>query len=138
MLNVRPETLKHRLTGEWVQPTAEEVREVLRVAELTGAAAGRLVGVSSRQVRRWAGDENKIPFGPWWDLLKHIGEAVESDDALLSVSRADADLFREWFNCVQDLADPGYLQAKDYEAASRLLRALGERVPNSIADKLKN
>ena len=43
----------------------------------------------------------------------------------------DLDLFRQWFNSVQD-TNGGYLNAADFALARRLYEALGMRVPGSI------
>lgn len=47
---------------------------------------------------------------------------------------ADANMYRQWFNAVQDL-NPKYLEAADYQAAKKLLEYLGMRVPRSVFDK---
>ena len=43
-------------------PTPEEFRELLARWELTGAAAGALVGVNGRQVRRYTGGQTAVPY----------------------------------------------------------------------------
>jgi hypothetical protein len=53
-------------SDEWERPTAEEVREILRRAGLSGAQAAKLVGVGdSRQVRRWTGGDAPISYSAW-------------------------------------------------------------------------
>jgi hypothetical protein len=49
-------------------PTGEELRELLKRWCLTGAAAGALVDVDGRTVRRWTGDERPIPFAALYTL----------------------------------------------------------------------
>ena len=69
---VRPETL-YKTDDGFLQPSADEVREVLRLAELTGAAAGVLTGVNSRTVRKWSGGETAIPYAAWRLLCQYVG-----------------------------------------------------------------
>lgn len=58
----------------WEPPTADEVRYVLKKANLTGAAAARLTGIKdSRTVRRWTGGETPILFSPWAILCDVAG-----------------------------------------------------------------
>lgn len=47
----------------------------------------------------------------------------------------EMNLFRQWFDSVQDL-NPKRLLAEDYVLAAKLYERLGMRVPNSIADNL--
>lgn len=63
-LNIRPETLNAFVDG-WIAPTGDEIREVMKLAGLTGSAFGSLVGVNSRTVRKWTGEEREIPFAAW-------------------------------------------------------------------------
>lgn len=52
----------------WEQPTGEEVREVLRAANLTGSQAAKLLGLGvtgDRTVRRWVGEDSAIPYAAW-------------------------------------------------------------------------
>lgn len=69
---VRPETLRGFKDG-YVQPTAKEVRGVLSAGGLTGSAAGALVGVDGRTIRKWTGDERPIPFAAWRLLCIYAG-----------------------------------------------------------------
>lgn len=58
----------------WIQPSAEEVRELLRKAKLTGAGAAGVVGISdSRTVRRWTSGDTVIPYAAWAILCDHAG-----------------------------------------------------------------
>lgn len=61
---------------DWTPPTAAEFRELLRVADLSGSEAGMLVGVDSRKIRKWAGDEKAdIPYAVWRLLSIYAGLA---------------------------------------------------------------
>ena len=61
---------------DWPPPTAAEFRELLRVADLSGSEAGMLVGVDSRKIRKWAGDEKAdIPYAVWRLLSIYAGLA---------------------------------------------------------------
>lgn len=51
-------------------PTSTELRAFLSKHNLTGSAAGKLVGVDSRSVRRWTAPEGEkthknIPWASW-------------------------------------------------------------------------
>lgn len=43
-------------------PTGLELRALLRAWGLTGGSAGALIGVNSRTVRRWTGDDMAMPY----------------------------------------------------------------------------
>jgi hypothetical protein len=58
---------------KWLQPTADEVREILQLAELTGSRAGLLLGVNGRQIRRWTGEDSQIPYAAWAILCDVAG-----------------------------------------------------------------
>lgn len=49
----------------------------------------------------------------------------------MGFKQEDFDLFRQWFESVQDVST-AYLEPKDYELAERLYGHLGLRVPNSV------
>lgn len=52
----------------WTPPTGEEVREILRLCELTGSRAARVLGLGlggDRTVRRWIGEDSPIPYSAW-------------------------------------------------------------------------
>ncbi len=65
---LNPKTLSK--SDEWEQASADDVRIVLAAAALSGAGAGKLVGVDSRTPRRWTGGERSIPYAAWC-LLVH-------------------------------------------------------------------
>ena len=52
----------------YTPPTGAEARALLKALGLTGAAAGALVGVDSRTVRRWTGGERPMPFASLYTL----------------------------------------------------------------------
>ncbi len=77
-VHIRPETLKH--AGVWVQPTPEEVKELMRKTNLTGGEIAELLGLApqsnksgrgSRTVRRWTAGDVVIPYAPW-ALLAYV------------------------------------------------------------------
>ena len=69
---VRPETLNDFKNG-YERPTAQEVRNVVAFAGLTGSAAGGLLGVDGRTIRKWVGGEAGIPFAAWRLLCIYTG-----------------------------------------------------------------
>ncbi len=68
----RQETLLPYAHG-YSPPTPEEIRTVLRLTGLTGAAAADLVGVTGRTVRKWVGAEREIPYSAWRLLTVYAG-----------------------------------------------------------------
>ena len=73
--NIRFECLRPAADG-WVQPTGDEVREVLRRANLSGSRAADVLGLGSgggRTVRRWTGEETPIPYAVWAILCDLAG-----------------------------------------------------------------
>lgn len=72
-------------------PTAAEVREVIRVLGLTGSQAGVLLGVTSRAIRKWIGDESDVPYSAWRLLLVEAGLALEGSLEDLQADRRVAD-----------------------------------------------
>jgi hypothetical protein len=65
VIEIRPECLLPADHG-WQQPTAEEVKAVLKVAGMTGGAASKFLGMhNNRAVRRWTGGDDQIPYSAW-------------------------------------------------------------------------
>lgn len=62
----------------WTPPTVEEFRELLRVTGLPGSAAGLLVGVPQKKIRKWAGGEGDVPYAVWRLLSIYAGLAKPS------------------------------------------------------------
>lgn len=66
-------------------PTPEEFRAWLKAKGLTGAEAGRLVGVDSRAVRRWTSPPDTTSFReiPWsaWALLRLMMGEISLEQA---------------------------------------------------------
>ncbi|WP_270692886.1 MULTISPECIES: hypothetical protein [unclassified Aeromonas] len=54
------------------------------------------------------------------------------DNGKLEFTKEQVELFREWFDAVQDL-NPAYLNKGDYALGKELYERLGLRVPNSIS-----
>lgn len=66
--------------GEYRPPTADEFRLLLSRWELTGAAAGDLVGVKGRQIRRYTGGDTTVPYAVLFTLaMKMEGVSVSTD-----------------------------------------------------------
>jgi hypothetical protein len=64
---IRPECLR-AYGDDWVAPTGDEVREVLRRAGLSGRTAALLLGLGSsggRTVRRWCAEKPPVPYAAW-------------------------------------------------------------------------
>lgn len=75
-INIRPECLRAANDG-WQQPTGEEVRQILRLAKLTGSHAAKVLGLGNkgdRTVRRWSGGESDIPYAAWALLCDFAGQ----------------------------------------------------------------
>lgn len=70
----RPELFAAFAPG-WLPPTGAEVRELLKVAQLTSSTAGRLVGVPGGKVRKWAGDDGSMPYAVWRLLTIYARQA---------------------------------------------------------------
>lgn len=66
------------------EPTPEDVRTALKYGGLTGSAAGALLGVTGRTVRKWTGGERDIPYSAWRLLLLGVGLALEGREELVA------------------------------------------------------
>lgn len=74
--DIRAECFKS--AANWVQPTPDEVREILLRIDppkgLKGAEAAKLLGIhSGRQIRRWTGGDAPIPYAAWAILADMAG-----------------------------------------------------------------
>ncbi|ALR06298.1 hypothetical protein [Xylella fastidiosa] len=72
--NIRLECLKP--AKRWEQPTGEEVREVLRLAGLSGGKAAQALGLGEkggRTVRRWISEDSGISYANWALLCEMAG-----------------------------------------------------------------
>ena len=86
---IRKETLR-AFGPDWAQPTGLEVREMLKLCNLSGSQAAKLVGVSDgRTVRKWTSynpedvaaakaigkkiNQQRIPFAAWAILAERGG-----------------------------------------------------------------
>ena len=49
-------------------PTAEDFRALLKRWNLTGSAAGALVGVNGRHIRRYTGGHTRVPYAVLFTL----------------------------------------------------------------------
>ncbi|WP_085944393.1 hypothetical protein [Hahella chejuensis] len=71
-------TLEPFASPNYHPPKESDVRLLLRIAGLTGAEAGKLVGVDARSVRRWCAppdtsNHRPIPYSAWRLLLIEAG-----------------------------------------------------------------
>lgn len=58
-------------------PTAKQFRAFLKKHQLTGADAAALIGGTSRQIRRYTGDDTPVPYAVWYTLnMKVEGREV--------------------------------------------------------------
>lgn len=70
-------------------PTTEEIRHVLKLLNLTGSQAAKVLGVSSskvsgsRTIRKWTGGEREMPYATWHLLLAYAG-IVKLEHELIS------------------------------------------------------
>lgn len=62
-------------------------------------------------------------------------DSTEVQPESVPFTAAEADLLRQWFNAVEDVA-PKFLELADYELAIKLARLLGTREPK-VPDRLK-
>jgi len=60
-------------SNEWVKPSPDDVRVVLKVGGWTGSQAAEIVKVTSRTVRKWTGGDQNIPFAAWCLLVERAG-----------------------------------------------------------------
>ena len=71
--DLRPGTLQPYQSGDFVEPSTDEIRYLLRSQKWTGADAAAIVGVDSRTIRRWTGGERGMPYAAWRLLLIEAG-----------------------------------------------------------------
>lgn len=73
------QTIRARCLGpaeNWLQPTGQEIREVMRLAGFSGSKAARVLGLGAggdRTVRRWIGEDSPIPYAAWALLCEVAG-----------------------------------------------------------------
>lgn len=73
--SIRMECLR-AYADRWESPSGDEVREVLRLAGLSGRTAALLLGLSDsggRTVRRWCAEDTPIPYSGWAILCEAAG-----------------------------------------------------------------
>lgn len=54
----------------------------------------------------------------------------------MTFSEGELELFRQWFNALEDLS-PKFLDGKDYLLAKKVLDELGVRAPKSMLEKME-
>lgn len=70
-VDVRPQCLC--AYADWIEPSVDEVRAVLKMSGWSGEEFSRRVGVDGRTVRRWTLGEKPITYAPWCVLCVHAG-----------------------------------------------------------------
>ncbi len=73
MTDIRTETMLLFRDENYEPPTGEEVRALLRYADLTGVEAGLVAGASDRGIRYWTGGDRVISYSAWRLLLVYAG-----------------------------------------------------------------
>ena len=61
--NIRHECLQNAST--WTAPSSHEIRLALSMAGWSGVEFSKRIATNDRTVRRWLGDEMKIPYAAW-------------------------------------------------------------------------
>ncbi len=61
--SIRPECLQNART--WIPPDSHEIRLALNMAGWSGVEFSKRIATNDRTVRRWLGDEMKIPYAAW-------------------------------------------------------------------------
>lgn len=81
--NIRLETLKP--AHDWVVPSSEEIKEMLKMAGLNCSSFSKLIGMSTqknksgnanRNVRKWISGEQPIPYAAWSILVHCAGLGI--------------------------------------------------------------
>lgn len=119
--SIRPECLRPA-DDFWVQPTGDEVREVLRRAGLTGAQAAHLLGMrgaTGRGIRRYTGGDAPIPYPSWAILCEVAGLGKIWGAAPLAGDDEEEDAIpagepAEW----SDAKAAGFVQALQHDEAA--------------------
>ncbi|MDG6882822.1 Uncharacterised protein [Phocoenobacter uteri] len=68
---IRSEVLTTNI--QWIQPTPDEIREVIFRSGWTQSETARYLGVTARQVNRWVKGEAKINYAAWAILCHEAG-----------------------------------------------------------------
>lgn len=92
-MGIRKETLCP--AQNWAGATADEVREVLRLAGLTGSEAASFLGLGpsgGRTVRRWTGGEVPVPYAVWALLCHRAGLGFIWSDLALPEGHSRVDV----------------------------------------------
>jgi len=81
----RQATLLRQVDPEYDPPTCEDLRIVMRTAQLTGPAVAARTGVSPRTVRKWTSAPDTanyvpIPYAAWRLLLLEVKLVTDLGD----------------------------------------------------------
>ena len=72
-MDINPNSLLPFFHPNYQPPSADELRAVMKAQGWTGAKTAALVGVDSRTVRRWTGNERPVPYSAWRLLIIYAG-----------------------------------------------------------------
>lgn len=70
-VEIRPECFCSH--PDWKEPTANEIRAVMKMANWSAEEFSRRIGVTGRTVRRWTQGEKTIGYSSWCVLCVQAG-----------------------------------------------------------------
>lgn len=110
---------------DYQHPNEDDVREVLRVAGLTGSQAADLVGVATgRTVRKWTGGTQKIPYSAWHMLLVFAGLVEPKHTNRLPYTES----------ATKGSKDPWEIPIPDLEKVIEFFNSRADSLQDSISD----
>jgi hypothetical protein len=68
-----PPHLIEPYSKDWTPPAPDDIRKILTAGGLSGSAAGALVGVDGRTIRKWTGGDRAMPYAALVVLLSAVG-----------------------------------------------------------------
>lgn len=129
----------------WQQPTTEEIREVLRLAQLSSAEASRVLGIESkgdRVMRRWVNAEADMPYAAWAILcdLAGLGLIWRNDaqrekliESCASIEELRECVFKKLSSISEEMV--GQFQFMDYYEAADALSFSGNKELSDFFDR---
>lgn len=115
-------------------PTPEQVKAARTAAGHSQTQAAETIYKGLRTWQQWEKGERAMdPALFELYLIKTEQQYLNTESS--AVSNHEMNLFRQWFDSVQD-TNAEYLQKVDYVLAEKIYKKLGMRVPNSISENL--